>query len=171
MFNLFQYFRNHHVCGWTLHTSCCIIDKTVLKKVGRFDERISFYEDYDLFTRIAVVSDLVYLNEPLTFYNCDVPADNRLTGNRPPIKKHWVNYILSGSLPQSKDKNVNYLIHNMAVFLLRRYRENGLQISQVNRIRSLIRIRYLSGKSLLLYYLPVWLIVFLTKNKKGNIYQ
>ena len=165
VFNLFQYFKTYHVCGWTLHTSCCIVDKNIVIEAGGFDERISFYEDYDLFSRIALYTDFVYLNDPLTYYNCDLPADERLTGTRPQISKHWINYIHSGLLSQSKDINVKYLIHNFAVFLLRRYRESEKQIDEVNRISKLINDRFLTLRFMILKYSPVWFLIFLTKRR------
>jgi glycosyltransferase involved in cell wall biosynthesis len=47
--------------------SACLVSKEAIKVVGMFDERLSGYEDDDLFTRMFSASyDSVYINAPVT---------------------------------------------------------------------------------------------------------
>lgn len=77
-----------------INASSVIIRKKSIEKAGYFDERISMYEDYDLFVRIALTSKVAYLNtKPLAFYNLDVPAESKARGIVPKIEKHWISYF------------------------------------------------------------------------------
>lgn len=160
VFNLFDYFKNYHNYELPFHTSCCVVDKKAILEVGDFDERISYYEDYDFFSRVSTQSEIVYINKPLSFYNCDVDAENRLTGKRPPIDKHWASQILFGFLSKSGNTNVIYFVNNMAVYLLWKYEGDRLYRDKVKIIRKLIDTNFLSKKSLVFFYFPKWLIQF-----------
>lgn len=158
VFNLFEYFRKYESYHWALHTSCCVVSKNAALRAGGFDERISFYEDYDLFSRMALGSQLAYLNKPLTFYNCDLPSELRLTGKRPPLSKHWGNYILEGPLYASSDSDVAYFTHNFAVRLLRAYRLEGIDCVRVRKLRKKIQRSHLSPRTSIQYSSPVFVL-------------
>ena len=166
VFDLFEYFQKYRIYGWTLHTSCCIVDKNTVIEVGGFDERISYYEDYDLFSRIALKTDFTYLNKPLTFYNHDIPAGLRLTGKLPSIDKHWANYILFGPLAALSDSVFTFFTHNFAVYLLHQYRMSSQNSLRVAEIRKQVKISRLSAKSIMLHILPIFLILFLFRVKR-----
>ncbi|MHA4741410.1 glycosyltransferase family 2 protein [Dyadobacter sp. MSC1_007] len=76
-----------------LHTSSVVIRKSILKRTGLFDDRISFYEDYDLFLRIISFGKLAYGKKGGAFYNIDVSPDDKLTGKLPPLERHFISYI------------------------------------------------------------------------------
>lgn len=158
VFNLFEYFRKYQKYDWPIHTSCCVVSKNAILRAGGFDERISYYEDYDLFSRIALHSQLAYLNKPLTFYNCDLPPELRLTGNRPPLSKHWGNYILEGPLYASSDSDVAYFTHNFAVRLLRAYRLRGIDCVRVRKLRKKIQRSLLSHQANIQFSSPVFVL-------------
>lgn len=158
VFNLFDYFARTQSYTWALHTSCCVLDKAVVLKVGGFDERISFYEDYDLFSRIALQLDFVYLNKPLSFYCGDVPAEQRLTGKHCEISRHWVNYILQGSLSRSPNNRVQYFAQNFAVLFLEKYRRDPNDRDRAAKIRKMIRPHNLSARALFLHYCPTVIV-------------
>jgi len=75
------------------NSSCIIIRKGILQQTELFDERISFFEDQDLFIRICALSQLAYIEKgPLSFYNKDIPDDRRTTGQTPALEKHLLYY-------------------------------------------------------------------------------
>lgn len=77
-----------------VHTSSVVFQIGTLLHSGCFDERISFYEDYDLFLRIAHDNMFVYSEDKVVaFYNGDVPPEKKLTGRLPAIQKHLMYYI------------------------------------------------------------------------------
>jgi glycosyltransferase involved in cell wall biosynthesis len=154
VFNLYDYFALTRSYRWSLHTSCCVMDKSVALEAGGFDERMSFYEDYDLFSRIGLREDFVYLNKPLSFYSNDARPDQRLTGTRPDISKHWANYIFEGPLAHSREERVQFFLHNFAVFLLQGYRRDRKNLGRVSELRKLIRPSMLSAKALAWHYSP-----------------
>jgi glycosyltransferase involved in cell wall biosynthesis len=47
-------------------TPTVIAERRLLEQVGGFDEQQPFYEDYDLWLRLSLLSDVVAINEPLT---------------------------------------------------------------------------------------------------------
>jgi glycosyltransferase involved in cell wall biosynthesis len=77
-----------------LHTSSTVIRRSILARSGAFDPAIRYYEDYDLFLRIATFSRCGRVNgKPLAFYLKDVPAGQRATGRLPPIERSLVGHL------------------------------------------------------------------------------
>lgn len=54
-----------------LFTSTILIEKKLLDEIGVFSESMSYSEDYNLWLRAAVNTDLFVLNEELVYYNAD----------------------------------------------------------------------------------------------------
>ena len=52
-------------------TSTVLIEKKLLEEVGNFSESMSYSEDYNLWLRMALVTDLFVLNEVLVYYRVD----------------------------------------------------------------------------------------------------
>ncbi|MGM0174597.1 glycosyltransferase family 2 protein [Enterococcus sp. DIV0800] len=46
-------------------TSCLMVKKSLLKKIGGFDENLSHWQEYDLLVRISQISKIDYVNECL----------------------------------------------------------------------------------------------------------
>ncbi|MBN8524730.1 MAG: glycosyltransferase [Planctomycetes bacterium] len=157
-FNIFEYFRLFGAYNWPLHTSCSVARTEAALRAGGFDERISLFEDYDFFSRLAAASDFAYLNLPLTYYNCDLPANLRLSGSLPPIRKNWVCYMLNGELARSPNREASCFIHNFAVILLLQYRKVGMDTKLVHEISSRLKFSLLSPASIARHICPVALI-------------
>lgn len=158
IFKMFEHFRLFGAYNWPLHTSCCIVKTQSALCAGAFDERISLFEDYDLFSRLADSSDFAYLNSPLTFYNCDLPDTLRLTGRLPPISKSWISYMLNGKLAHSSSNDARYFIHNFAVILLLQYRKAGIELDLVREISRSLKPAHLSAGSIVRHICPVAVI-------------
>lgn len=163
VFNLFDYFYKFKKYSWALHTSCCTVKKSVAIMCNGFDERISYYEDYEFFSKMALYSSFVYLNLPLTYYNCAVPLSNKLTGNVPSIRKHWLYYISNGPLGESDRISVKFFLNNFKFLLMTKYKNDPA----AKKIYETIDFNYLFFKFKLIYILPDFFInsLFLVKNK------
>lgn len=170
-FNLFRYFRTFNLYDWALHTSCCIVNRKTAIESGGFDERISYYEDYDLFSRIALMRTFTYLNTPLTYYHRDIPINARLTGKLPPINKHWVYYIFDSSLSHSSSSDIQYFINNFAVFMLLDYRKADRNLPNMAAIRQKVSTSRLSAKSLVRHFCPASLLRTVDKIRRSEMGQ
>ena len=51
--------------------------KALLEKVGLFDEKIRFWQEYDLTIRLCQISKVAFLNEPLILYRINLQDKNR----------------------------------------------------------------------------------------------
>lgn len=60
-------------------TSCMLVKKEILEKIGMFDENLRFWQEYDLTIRLAQCTPIYYVNEALTVYRIDKSDPNRLT--------------------------------------------------------------------------------------------
>ena len=62
-------------------TGATIMPKTVLEEMGGFPLGIKLGEDFLLWAKTALHYKVAFLNEPLAYYNNDVPANMRATRN------------------------------------------------------------------------------------------
>ncbi len=58
-------------------TSMMMFRKALLEKVGLFDEKIRFWQEYDLTIRLCQISKVAFLNEPLILYRINLQDKNR----------------------------------------------------------------------------------------------
>lgn len=92
-FNLFEVGYNNRQAELPVNSSNIVIKKKALLNAGSFDERIHFFEDYDLFMRVAIKSDVAFANfQPLSFYYQDISAENRATGKLPDLTRNLIFY-------------------------------------------------------------------------------
>lgn len=64
-------------------TSTMMVSREALFDVGLYDEKLAFWQDYELTIRCAQRKPFYYVNEPLCVYRKDVNDDQRLTN------KYW----------------------------------------------------------------------------------
>lgn len=60
-------------------TSELLIKRDLLIQAGMFDEKLKFWQEYELSIRLAQLTDFYCLREPLTIYRTDEGDGNRLT--------------------------------------------------------------------------------------------
>jgi glycosyltransferase involved in cell wall biosynthesis len=48
-------------------TPSVVVDRRLVEEAGGFDEDQPYFEDYDLWLRLSLLSDVIAINEPLTF--------------------------------------------------------------------------------------------------------
>ena len=47
-------------------TPCVLVEKSLLELAGGFDEQLPYFEDYDLWMRLSLLSDVILVDTPLT---------------------------------------------------------------------------------------------------------
>lgn len=79
----------HH--GFT-STSCLLVSKNYLNKVGNFDEDCIKLQEYDLLIRLAQITPIYFVDEPLVSYTINHCDTNRISGAyyRLPIAKKFL---------------------------------------------------------------------------------
>ena len=65
----------------SLTTSCLMMRKSLLIKVGMFDELLRFWQDYELLIRLCQEAELIRLKENLTLYRINLADGKRLSSN------------------------------------------------------------------------------------------
>lgn len=66
-------------CNIISTTSCIMVKREVLNKVGAFDEELNYWQEYDLLTRICMAYKAECVNEPLTLYRMNFSDKKRLS--------------------------------------------------------------------------------------------
>lgn len=85
-----NFFKTMHYYP-VMHSSSVCIRKSTFLKVGMFDERISFGEDYDMWNRLGRYSTIAASPLTCAWYNND--TENRAMTKIPVLEKHWTFYI------------------------------------------------------------------------------
>jgi glycosyltransferase involved in cell wall biosynthesis len=161
-FDLIRYYSKK--INFPIHSSSVIIKKKAIEQVGFFDERIYMYEDYDLFLRLALISEVGYLNtQPLSFYNIDVPAGSKARGKFPLLEKNWVYYFDKFDSSLKENKHLNILLDTARLNQMLFYRRLSNYSSDVRSILSKVSKSNYDIKYQLIFLLPVFLGDFLIK--------
>lgn len=138
-----------------IHTSSVIIKKKAIEEAGFFDERITNFEDYDFFLRIALLSKIAYLNiEPLSFYNNDVPHESKARGPVPSLSKHWISHIGKFDNDLKYHRNLKLLLDRSILSQLIIYRQIGEYKDQVKTILGKVSKANYGWKYGIIYLLP-----------------
>lgn len=105
-------FNRHILWQFVSTSSCILISKDLLYKVGLFDDTLRYWQDYELTIRLAQETIFYCVKEPLVLYRVDVNDKNRLT-NKYGAWKEAVRYIrkkhLSLYSKLSTDEYAKYL--------------------------------------------------------------
>ena len=148
-----------------INSSNVIFRKSILQKSGIFDERISFYEDYDLFLRIGVFSELAYLEMgPLCFYCQDIDVSKRANGKLPPFNKHLIWYLEKFEPFYSKNTYLKRFIEQFVLNNLYLFRNNNYYSAKNKQLLKTISIRRYSFKHLVKYYAPNFIVNIMCKS-------
>ena len=125
---------------------------------GGFKPALKLGEDFDLWIRIALSGRVVFLDEPLAYYNQDVNVDQRGTGHLVNPKYHmlWnLDYLAEEERTNSDYKRLIDKLRTyglMRYYLSREYREYAREeLSKVDWRKQQSKIR-------LLYKLPISLL-------------
>lgn len=141
-----------------INSSSVIIRKRAIEKVGYFDERIVFYEDYDLFVRIALQSKVAYLNtKPLSFYNLDVPVESKPRGPFPDLNKHWLTYFDKFQDHLEKNKKLKLLLDRAILTQLIRYHKHPNYREKIKPFLKQVSSENFPFKYKIIYYTPIFI--------------
>ena len=66
-----------------------MVKKQILEKVGKFDEKLKYWQEYELFLRIMQVTKVGFVNEPLVFIDRRIGEGNRLTNKF----ENWIDAV------------------------------------------------------------------------------
>jgi len=141
-----------------LTQSCIVVHKSIFKKVGYYDEDVTFAEDIDFYIRCFLTCNLVFLNVDLcTISNYD---PNRIT-NRVSHKKTFPKLQKYLNNSDSLDKFINFYI-----YCIYRRMKNESARKKMRVYRKQIKYNSLSVLQILFIYLPLPFYLFLIRVKK-----
>lgn len=139
-----------------LNSSSVIIKKTAIEKAGYFDERISVFEDFDLFIRIAINSKVAYLNkQPLSFYKIDIPAENKARGKVPDIRKNWIYFMDKFNEERKLNLYLDIFLDRATLDQILFYRHYKKYNKELSILKKKINKQNYSTKHKILLILPV----------------
>lgn len=85
-----KFAANQVYCDTVLINSACIARRSVFEQVGGFDEHIAVCEDADLWARMALASDFIFLNHPVVRYRTGAASImNGLARNDPRLPESY----------------------------------------------------------------------------------
>jgi len=141
-----------------LTQSCIVLHKSIFKKVGYYDEDVTFAEDIDFYIRCFSTFNLVFLNMDLcTVLNYD---PNSIT-NRVSHKKTFPKLHKYLNNSDSLDKFINFYI-----YCIYRRMKNESASKEMRVYRKQIKYNSLSVLQILFIYLPLPFYLFLIRVKK-----
>jgi glycosyltransferase involved in cell wall biosynthesis len=127
-------------------SSSVVIRRGVFELSGVFDPAIGYYEDYDLFLRIALHTRCAMLGgRALAFYNKDVPIAQRATGRLPAVERHLVSHLDKLLALRPGYAPLDEYVETFRVFNLMRYVEEGVSPEAVRPLVARIDARRLTS--------------------------
>lgn len=161
------YYESNAMPVWT---GAAIIPRKVYDNVGGFRENLWMAEDFDLWIRIALSNKVVFLNEPLAYYNQEVQLKWRALGKLyPPIRQFAfdADYLIPY---QTNNIDIKHVVDMVKIVCLKQYyvsrkyhqlAKNELNKIAYNEYRNKLFAAYL--------WQPLWKLRILTK--LFNIYR
>lgn len=126
--------------------SSVVIRRRILDLSGLFDSAIGYYEDYDLFLRIALHTRCAMLGgRALAFYNKDVPIAQRATGRLPAVSRHLVSHLDKLAALRPGYAPLDEYIERFRVFNLMMYIEEGVSADALRPLLARIDARRLTS--------------------------
>lgn len=143
-------------------SSNVIYRKDILQLSGIFDERISFYEDYDLLLRMGVYSKLAYNEDrPLSFINQDVDINKRITGKLALVNRHLIYYIDKFEPFYNSNIYLKAAIHDFILINLISFRHTKGYSELKKKILPQVSIKRFTWKYIVYYYFPIVITDFM----------
>lgn len=141
-----------------LTQSCIVVHKSIFKKIGYYDEDVTFAEDIDFYIRCFSTCNLVFLNVDLcTISNYD---PNSIT-NRVSYKKTFPKLHKYLNNSDSLDKFINFYI-----YCIYRRMKNESARKEMRVYKKQIKHNSLSVFQILFIYLPLPFYLLLIRVKK-----
>lgn len=148
-----------------INSSSVVIRKSAIEKVGYFDERITCFEDFDLLVRLALNSKVAYLNqEPLSFYNLDVPAESKARGVVPDLKKHWISYMEKFKDEAEHNEKLQLLLDRSILTQLLNYNNFPEYRQEIRKLLKNVHKNNFPLRFKFIYYTPTFMGNFIMKS-------
>lgn len=71
-------------------TSCFFVRRSLLEKIGLFDERVSMWQDYDLSIRLCYYTKVFFVKEPLVVYTINEVDSKKISNNFAKCPKNMI---------------------------------------------------------------------------------
>lgn len=141
-----------------------VIPRKVLDETGGFRAHLWMAEDFDLWIRIVLKYKVVFLNEPLAYYNQDVQLKWRALGKLYSPLRHFAfdaNYLIPY---QKNDCDIKHVVDKVKIVCLKQYyislKYHQLAVKELEKI-DLNEYRNQSFASYI--WQPLWKLRILTK--------
>ena len=141
-----------------LWTGAVSIPRSVFCETGGFKPHLKLGEDFDLWIRIALTHEVVFLDEPLAYYFQDSDPVWRGTGHLTDPKVHmlWNLDYLSGE--EKKNPDYKQLIDNLRTYSLLPYYLSDQYRKYAKPELAKVDWKKQPRKTRSLYRCPVWLL-------------
>lgn len=154
-----NYFRSYADSGqMPLWTGAVCIRREAFFACGGFCERLTLGEDFYLWLSLALSGKIAFIDEPLSYYNQDIPVAKRAVGKLHDPAKHMLFNLTEFEPLEAENADYKYLIDYLRVgglflyYLDDRYRPAARrELAKVDWSRQPKRARKI-------YKLPVWVL-------------
>lgn len=106
-----------------LYPSSVCIPKNVFNIIGGFPS-LKLGEDFIVWVRIALKYRVAFLDEPLVYYNQDVPVTLRAVGNLIEPSKHMLWHLKDVDQASKTNKDLKILLDKLRVYSMKPYYRN-----------------------------------------------
>ena len=139
-------------------TGATIMPKTVLEEMGGFPLGIKLGEDFLLWAKTALHYKVAFLNEPLAYYNNDVPANMRATRNLHEPEHHMLFRLDLGFGNEKLSEDWQRLLDKLRVNgLLDYWMSEAYHDSAAEELKK-VDWSQQSAAVKQMYQLPIWLL-------------
>ncbi|HSY24880.1 MAG TPA: glycosyltransferase [Polyangiaceae bacterium] len=117
-----------------------VTERSLVEDAGGFDEELAYREDYDLWIRLAMLSDVSVLPEPLVRVRLSRSSHTR---NRPAAEAGWIRLYEkhARSMTDSRLRSLCVRQHaEMALVTARAYRDEGQRVAAVRTVVAASRV-------------------------------
>ena len=119
---VFDYFKEYSKnLQMPLTSSSVCVPKKIFIEMSGFNPKLKLGEDFDLWIRIALKYTTVFIEDPLAYYNQDVPVNKRTVGNLISPQNHilWnMNYL---DEYENNNKILKKLLDNLRTYSMQEY--------------------------------------------------
>lgn len=133
-----------------------VIPKKIFIEEKGFKKSLKLGEDFDLWLRIALKYDVVFINMPLANYNQDVDVYNRgVAKDKIFLPESYITFNLSPYKSEElKNQDLKILLDKMRVLSLSRYRYQNAYKQEVMKVISEVDFQNVDRYYYYLYNLP-----------------
>ena len=117
----FDYCKEYARTLCMVATSSCCSATQVLKEMGGFKTFLKLGEDFDLWIRIALKYGTAIIDEPLVYFNNDLPVAHRATHHLVPPAHHMLWHLDYLSEEERTNPDYKQLIDNLRTYSLLPY--------------------------------------------------